>query len=191
LAAIIDAATIGVLSALCIRWIRRGARDGHPRFERLGGRWWTRVFSSATAVLDQQIGSPGDLILGLRTVDSRTGRRVALWRTLALVLAQAAVQELRRRAFGVRPPISQAEHAQLAREVQAINDNHPDDPDARHHATMRLYAERRVDVKFTGWRMLAGVVGAALVNQWLRRRLAPTVVVAPHGRVGSSRPHSP
>jgi hypothetical protein len=175
LGGIIDAATIGGASILYTIWTRRGARGAGGR---LGGRWQQRVLNSVTALVYQQLGSPGAWILGLRTVDSRTGRRLALWRSLAVVLAAAAIQELRGRAFGVRtasPPVDQAE---IAREMQAIRDAHPDDPDARNHAMMSFYRERKAGVAFSGPRALAGIVGATLANQWLRRRLAPTVVVS-------------
>ena len=45
-----------------------------------------------------QIASPGERLSGVRTVDRRTGRRVALWRTLLLVTVRAAGAELVRRS---------------------------------------------------------------------------------------------
>jgi hypothetical protein len=178
LAAMIDAATIGVPSFLYMRRAQRSA-DGRAQLGKLGGQW-NRVIGPVRASLDQQVGSPGGWVVGLRTIDSRTGRRVALWRTLVLALARIAMGMLQRRTFGVNTPTSQAEHASFARELEAIKHAHPDDPEARNDAMMRLYRERerRVDVNLFGWRMLAGIVGSVLVNQWLRRRLAPTVVVS-------------
>jgi hypothetical protein len=184
LAGIIDMAVIGVLYALYARSAQRSA-DGRALGRLAGGRW-NRVINCARPLLDEQIGSPGAWIVGVRTVDSRTGRRVALWRTLVVVLARAAVGALQRRAIGKRPPISEVERAELARERRAIRDTYRDDPDARNDAMMRLYEKRKVEFKPTGWRILAGVVGAVLVNQGLRRRLAPTVVVSRR-----SQDHSP
>ncbi len=179
LAAIIDMAAIGVPHSLYMSRAQRTA-SGRARLEKLGGRW-NRASNIARPVLDEQIGSPGVWIIGLRTVDSRTGRRVALWRTLVLALARVLSWELGRGALGVRPPLSKPERADLAREMQAIRDAHADDDEARQLAMMRLYQERRVDVKL-GWRWLAGLAGAVFVNHWLRRRLAPTVVVSTRGR---------
>jgi hypothetical protein len=184
LAGIIDMAAIGVPYALYARWAQRSA-DGHALGKLAGGRW-NRVINCAMPLLDEQIGSPGAWIVGVRTVDSRTGRRVALWRTLVVVLARTAVGALQRRALGVRPPISEVEHAELARERRAIQDTYRDDPDARNDAMMRLYERRKVNFKPTGWRILAGVVGLVFVNQGLRRCLAPTVVVSRR-----SQDHSP
>jgi hypothetical protein len=186
LAGLINAATIGAVSVLHTRWQRR-SRDAGSRPGASGERRWPRLLSLATVVLDQQVGTPGGWIMGLRTVDSRTGRRLALWRSLALALAGAGIQELRRRAFGVRKPLAVGERADLAHQLETIKDTHRDDPDGRQRETMRAFSERQVDVKYMGWRVLAGVVGATFVNHRLRRRLAPTTVVARERR----QPHSP
>jgi hypothetical protein len=175
LAGMIDAATLGAPFAL-YRWRIARSGEGRVKGERLDG--WNRVFTAATRLADEQVGSPGSRIVGLRTVDSRTGRRVAFWRSLVVVLAEAATRELSRRAFGVRPPISEAQRAEWARQMQALEDAHPEDGDARREAIARLYEERQVHVRFTGRRMLAGIVAPALINHWLRRRLAPTIVVS-------------
>ncbi len=189
LASLIDMVTIGLPYALFARRAARGA-DGRALGRAAGGRWG-RVFNWARPALDEQVGSPGAWIVGLRTVDSRTGRRVALWRTLALTLARAAIGELQRRAVGVRSPAVEAEHATLARELQAIKDAHPDDPGARADAIKRLYSERGgIDVRFNPLRVLGGVTAATFANRWLRRRLAPTVVIVT-ARRARERPHSP
>jgi hypothetical protein len=152
---------------------------------------WMLWFGPTSEFVREQLGSPGEWIVGVRTVDRRTGRRVALWRTVTLVLARVVVDEIQRNTSGVPSPIPEAQHAELARELQAIKDAHPDDPDARNQATMRLYKERQVDFaggQPAGWRMLAGIVGGVAVNRWARRQLAPTVDVVSRERV---RDHSP
>jgi hypothetical protein len=150
-----------------------------------------RLFGPTSEFVHEQLGSPGEWIMGVRTVDSRTGRRVALGRTLVLVLARVVVDEIQRNVSGVPSPIPMARHAELARERQAIMDAHPDDPDARNHAMRRLYKERQADFaggQSVGWRMLAGIVGGVAVNRWARRRLAPTVDVVSRER---GRDHNP
>ncbi len=191
LASLIDMVTIGLPYALFARRAAGGA-EGRALRGAAGGRWelWGRVFNWVRPALDEQVGSPGAWIVGLRTVDSRTGRRVALWRTLVLTLARAATGELQRRAVGVRSSVAEAEHAKFARELRAIREAHADDPDARNDAIKRLYSERGgVDVRFNPLRVLGGVAGGVLANRWLRRRLAPTVVVATRG--AREPPHSP
>jgi hypothetical protein len=178
LAAVIDMAAIGVPYALYIRQAARSA-GGREGLQKLGGRPG-RVLDGARLLISEQIGSPGARIAGVRTVDSRTGRRMALWRTLVIVLARVLTGELQRRAAGARAPISQADAAESAREMRSIMEAHADDDDARRLALAHYFDERRIDAHI-GWRTLAGVVAAALVNHWLRRRLAPTTVIVSRG----------
>jgi hypothetical protein len=44
---------------------------------------WQRLLGEGLTVLGEQLPTPGQRIVGLRTVDARTGQRVELWRTLA------------------------------------------------------------------------------------------------------------
>jgi hypothetical protein len=88
LAALVDMA----LTAAVVWMLRaRAAADERTR--------WLSVLPPE--LIREQLGSPGRRMLGLRTVDRRTGRRVALWRSLALVGARMGGQLLARR---IAPP---------------------------------------------------------------------------------------
>jgi hypothetical protein len=79
---------------------------------------WMRLLAPAFAVLGEQVGTPGGWIAGVMTVDRRTGRRLALWRTLAVALAQVATRALSRR-LTPRPALpSGDERRQRASEVR-------------------------------------------------------------------------
>ncbi|HYB23738.1 MAG TPA: hypothetical protein VED41_08070 [Solirubrobacteraceae bacterium] len=132
----------------------------------------------ALAVLREQLGSPGGWIVGLRTVDSRTGQRVALWRTLAVLGGRALTARLSRRLAPVQV-MSDAERGEL----RAVFDRHSGDHEALEDELRRLHEQRRRHAKPV-WQMPAGVLAAALVNRWLRRRLAPTMVIRSRGRAG-------
>jgi hypothetical protein len=177
LAGLINAAIMAGPLVLRIRQIRRTSAGGRSQLDRRGGQWWARIPGPAMRLIEEQIGTPGARAAGLRTVDRRTAQRVALWRTVVVALAQLAIDVLQRRVFGVRPSTSDATQADLGRELQAIKAAHANDPDARNHAIMQLYKERKLDVEIPIWRPVAGVAGSMLINRWLRRRLAPTVVV--------------
>jgi hypothetical protein len=176
---LIDAGTLGVLFALYLRSIRRSggdAGDTDPvRLQR-----WLRPLSPAVGVLSEQLGTPGRWIVGLRTVDRRTGRRVALWRSLAVALLGAVTQAVRRRLTPASRPISESEREDFVREVEAIRERYADDSQLMQEKMMRLYEQRRIGVNL--WRWLPATVGPALIKSRLRRRLAPTVVVVSRPR---------
>src|SRR5947209_5450234 len=78
-----DAAFFGALF-----WLARSrglAREGSAG---------ARLMAVPVEVLREQLRSPGQRLLGTRTVDRRTGTRVALWRTLALGGSRVAAAEL-------------------------------------------------------------------------------------------------
>ncbi len=79
---------------------------------------WMRMLAPAFAVLGEQVGTPGGWIAGVRTVDRRTGRRLSLWRTLAVALAQVATRVLSRRLTPSPALPSEDERRQRAREVR-------------------------------------------------------------------------
>jgi hypothetical protein len=152
---------------------------------------WMRLLAPAFAVLGEQVGTPGGWIAGVRTVDRRTGRRLALWRTLAVALAQVATRVLSRR-LTPRPALaSEDERRRRARDVQAIKERYADDEDARNAELMRHYAEHRVNVTASFWPPLIAGLGSTLVNRTVRRRLAPTLVVSRGPAEPPASPHSP
>jgi hypothetical protein len=175
LAGLINAATLGLLYALYWRWLRHSGRDAGPHTDaaRLGR--WLRLFNVVVGILGEQLGSPGGWIVGLRTVDRRTGRRVGLWRTLAVALLGAATEAGRRRLTPAMPPISESEREDLTREARAIRQRYADDSHLQQEAVNSVYEQRRIEVNL--WRRLPAIVGPALINSRLRRRLAPTIVV--------------
>jgi hypothetical protein len=183
LAGLIDAATVVVLFARYLRSIWRSGPDAGPGPDPVGLQRWLRPLAPAVRVLSEQLGTPGGWIVGLRTVDRRTGRRVALWRSLAVALLGAVTEAVRRRLTPASPPISESEHEDFVREVQAIRERHADDRQLLGEEN-RLYEERRIGVNL--WRWLPATVGPALINSRLRRRLAPTVVVVSRPRVRHS-----
>jgi hypothetical protein len=176
-AALINAAILGVLCALYLRWqwVRGSGRDAGLHTDTARMQRWRRLLAPAVGVLRQQLGSPGAWIVGLRTVDRRTGRRLALWRTLAASLVEVATEAGRRRLTPAPRLITQSENEDLIRDVEAIRERYADDDQLREEATMRLYEERRIGMNL--WRVLPAIVGPALINNRLHRRLAPTVVV--------------
>ncbi|MGA2452529.1 MAG: hypothetical protein ABSG93_03330 [Solirubrobacteraceae bacterium] len=188
LADLIDTAVMALPAVLYWRRAWRARKSGQqaaspPR--------WTRALGPAVTVLGEQVGTPGAWIMGVRTVDRRTGRRIALWRTLAVALARVATQVLSRR-LTPRPAVpSDAEHQQRRRQVEAIEARHPDDEDARNAELMRHYAEHRMNVTIGIWPPLAAALGSTLVNRSLRRRLAPTLVVSRRPAERPPSPHSP
>ena len=180
LAGMIDVAVMGAAHLLYTRWLGRGGRDGRNVLRR--GQRWTRVVGPAKTILEEQIGTPGGWIVGVRTVDARTGQRVALWRTLAIAFAGVATRELGRRVRGGSPPITDVEHEWRARELRAIHERYRDDPDARNAALAELCGERQVNARLSRGPTLAAAGLQTLVSRRLRRRLAPTVVVDARGR---------
>jgi hypothetical protein len=129
--------------------------------------------------------------MGVRTVDRRTGRRIALWRTLTVALVRIATQQLARRLTPRPTGPSDTEREQQRREVEAIEARYPDEEEARNTALMRHHAEHRVNVTAAIWPPLIAGLGSALVNRSLRRRLAPTLVVARGPAERPPLPHSP
>jgi len=89
LAGLIDA---GVMTA--IRRARRHAGGGSSQRGRQD-----RAFEALLGAtpLWERIGTPGGLLMGLRTVDRRTGRPLAPWRVAVLVVGDLGIGELRTR----------------------------------------------------------------------------------------------
>jgi hypothetical protein len=109
LAGLIDSAVLALPAALYLRRALRASGAGRPAARPPG---WTRMLTPAVAVLGEQVGTPGSLIMGVRTVDRRTGRRLALWRTLTVALAQVATRLLIRRLTPHPVVPSEAERGQ-------------------------------------------------------------------------------
>src|SRR4051812_15506854 len=113
LAGIVDVAIVG-----CPAWIwRRRAASAAGA----GRTRWMQLLGELGEPIREQLGSPGQRLLGVRTVDRRTGRRVELWRTLVLLGAGGGGQLLVRRLTPpVQTPEQEREHKRYWAELNAI-----------------------------------------------------------------------
>ncbi len=189
LVGLIDAAVMALPAA--IQWRRAWRARGTERpVARTPG--WMRVLTPAVAVLGEQVGTPGGWIMGVRTVDRRTGRRLALWRTLTVALVQLATRLLAERLTPRPSHPLEEERRQQAREIQAIEERYADDEEARNTELMRHYQEHGINVVSVNiWPPIVAGLASALVNRTVRRRLAPTLVVSRGPAVQPASPHSP
>jgi hypothetical protein len=158
----------------------RGA-EGAPSGFASARRWLARL-GPLQSILAEQTGSPGLWLAGIQTVDRRTGKRVALWRTAVIVGSRAAGEAA---AGCLKPeppaPISESERRQREREIRDIEERFAGDADARSRALMEHYMEHHQPVTVNISRPLVlGVLGTIL-NGRLRRRLAPTILVSRRG----------
>jgi hypothetical protein len=186
LAGLIDAAVFGLLAALYLRrmWRRGPGADGD--LKDLPRR--TRPLGLAVSVIEEQLGTPGGWIVGLRTVDLRTGRRLALWRTLAVAITRLVTEAASRRLVPAPPSIPVSEREEFGRELRAIEEAYPGDGGRLAEASSRFDERHRVEMKQSRWlsRWLLAVVVPALINRRLRRHVAPTVVVVSPRRLTHS-----
>jgi hypothetical protein len=128
----------------------------------------------AVEILREQVGSPGQLLLGVRTLDRRSGERVALWRSMALGGVAWGGQLLVRRL--APPPPGPEQKQALERywsELRETGARHPDGPDATGGACRPLLQPPPITVNVG--RAVAPTVAVGLVTNRLRRLLAPTV----------------
>jgi hypothetical protein len=152
--------------------LARGGRPA-PAFTR-----WTRLSSLALELVREQVGSPGQRLLGLRTVDKRTGRRVEMWRSAVVLAVGVAGRQLARR---LTPPVQTAEHEReregFMLELQALEARHPGDPQAREAERIELFQRYPPPVTINLWRTAGPSLAAGLLTSRLRRWLAPTVEI--------------
>ncbi len=171
-------------------WWRNRRAGAAGRQEMAGGVRKLALLAPLKTIFDEQLGSPGAWVAGVRTVDKRTGRRVALWRTVLIVSARVGMRAAAERFTKPTPPLSEADKAEIARETQAIQERFADDEDARNAALMAHYREyhKPVEVNLVG--PMAIALGSSVLNSRLRRHLAPTMLV---GRPREAPPadHSP
>jgi hypothetical protein len=172
IAGLVDAALWSVPLAIKLRQMRRGEGTGD------GGERAKRARRAATlgwGALGQQLGTPGQRIVGLRTVDRRTGRRLALWRSLAVagvaLAGDAIASGLRSSGARQRPDPQERERA-----VRAIREAHRRDEAAANRALTDYFREHQgppIDLT----RLIYVPLAVNLVQSRLRKRLAPTTVV--------------
>jgi hypothetical protein len=165
-------------------WLWRQRRGG----ESMRAARWTALLGLAAESLRQQLRSPGQLLLGLRTVDRRTGRRLELWRTLALLgVGVAREMFVRRLAPRQLTPEQERDRSGFLDELNAIQARHPDDAVAREAERRRLFERQHNPLPDVLRRAAAPMLAIGLLNSRLRRRLAPTIEVLAE----RSEPHKP
>ncbi|HTC73686.1 MAG TPA: hypothetical protein VK655_12425 [Solirubrobacteraceae bacterium] len=179
LAGAIDAALVGGGT-----WLWRRRRGG----ESARAARWMGLLEPAAESLRQQLRSPGQLLLGLRTVDRRTGRRLELWRTLVLLgFGVGRGVLVRRLAPPVLTPEQERDRSGFLDELNAIQARHPDDAGARESERQRLFERQHNQLPDIIRRTAVPALALGLLNSRLRRRLAPTTEVLADGH----EPHSP
>ncbi len=168
-AGLVDAAVFGGVSL-------RARKIGVVREGTLLARLLTP--SMLDLLLGQQLRTPGQLMLGIRTVDRRNGARVALWRSLALAGAGAAGGDLVRRLAPTEDPARRRAQQALASETHEIFKRHPQASPER-EAALREASARYPNsmVSPDPVRIFLPPLLVGLLSAGLRRRLAPTVEV--------------
>jgi hypothetical protein len=177
LAAVIDVAITAVPMMLFIRRNMRAGIDSRRAVER---NRTVSAIAPLKAVLEEQMGSPGVWVAGIRTVDTRTGRRVALWRTLLLASARLGLHQLVRRAPRPDPRLA-GRRAEVRRETAAIAARFREGEEGARNAAMEAYFKGMPgDQMMTAGllRPIAIGLGSVLINHFLRRRIAPTTLVS-------------
>jgi hypothetical protein len=183
LAGLMDAALWGVPTGLALRRMRRGANGPEQGAAAARAREATRI---GWSVLGEQFGTPGQWIMGLRTVDRRTGTRLALWRSLAVPTVKVA-------GGAIAGRLASADHApppdprERELELRAIREAHHGDEEATNAALAEHYRSHRappIDLK----RKLYIPLALGLLHSQVRRRLAPTTVVVHRGAQAEAAP---
>ncbi len=175
LAGLLDVSLVGGLLWL----VRRQQGGAAAAAERL--RWLRYVPADA---LREQLRTPGQRLLGIRTVDRRTGQRVALWRTLALVGVAGGSQLIVNRLKPPDTPAQEREREAFVEEMQAIMRRHPQRSPERDAERQALLARHQSTLPGRDLqRALALTFLAGLVTRRLRRRLAPTREILVRRRV--------
>ena len=132
--------------------------------------------------LREQLGTPGQRLFGVRTVDRRTGERVELWRTLLLTAVAAGGQQLARRLTPAQTPAQDPAREDYLSELRAIHQRHPADSPDRQSELRALGARHPGPVNLQLGSLLGPALAAGLLTSRLRRRLAPTTDVLARGR---------
>jgi hypothetical protein len=177
LARLVDMATVAGVMYARRRMTGRRLIDAGPSVAPSAARKALGELLWPTALLER-VGTPGERLLGVRTVDRRSGRPVALGRAVALTATAAAITALRTRL--APPPVTDEDRRlqqELMREVDELKRRHGDDPDAFNAAMAKLWEKRKGATRNTVGPFLAINLGLSLLVRRLQRRIAPTVVV--------------
>jgi hypothetical protein len=142
---------------------------------------WQRLLGEGLAVLGEQLPTPGQRIVGLRTVDARTGQRVELWRTLARAGFRGGSGMLVRRLMRRDDSVDlEASRQELKMELAALQERYVDDREGLNAAAAGLLKDRQADgrlpaVKVMRWLPVA--LGLGLLQRRVNRALSPTIVI--------------
>jgi hypothetical protein len=167
-ASLIDAAVMGAAGyALRTQGSPADERDKESKARRDKARRSIAPFRDALA---EQVGSPGQWVVGVRLVDVRTGKRLALWRTVARAGLAIGSELLLDRYVRV----SSVAHEQFRQEIERLRALHHEDSEALQQAVMLLYRDRGP----VGHGLRPATVRlVGLARTRLTRMLARTVVV--------------
>jgi hypothetical protein len=129
----------------------------------------------------EQYGSPGQRIVGLRTVDARTGRPVALRRRLLLIVIARASELLRNRVMNANNAAAQAHQRELTERLKLLRAEHGEGTPELQEAIGQQFEQRRADGAVQPavnnlWLLPVGIA-IGVLNRRLERALAPTIVV--------------
>jgi len=176
LAGLLDAGLLGG-----VLWVARGRETARPV------RLAASLLAPTGEFVREQLASPGQRLLGVRTVDRRTGRRLDLWRTGTLVGFAALAQLLERRLRPGADPAGEARRSALAAEIGAIGERYRDDPARRDAEFRRAALDSGLPPVLPGLARIAGAgIALGAARRRLRRRLAPTVEVLARGHSSHS-----
>ncbi len=125
----------------------------------------------------QQLGSPGQRLVGIRTVDERTGARVAAWRSLACMAVTAGAELLAARVR--RSETDQQRHAREShhQEIADTYRRHPGDPAAGEAERARLREQAPPEMALRVIDFVGPPLAVSLLAGRLRRRLVRPVEV--------------
>jgi hypothetical protein len=147
---------------------------------------WLRLLGPSSELVREQLGSPGQRLLGLRTVDRRTGRRVEPWRSGVLFAIGVAGQMILVR---LRPPADtpeqERERERFGQELRALLERHP-------QGSPEFAAEREALFERCGSGLpnhlsaMPAAIALGIAVRRLRRHLAPTIET-----LAALRSHSP
>jgi hypothetical protein len=163
--------------------VRGGGADGDAVLSRSRRRAdLLRLGGEGARLLGERYGTPGQRLVGLRTVDARSGEPVALPLTVALAATKVAAGVLSKRLTRARPLAeASASGREIGLAVQALRDECGEDVERFQRELAALYRERRPEQPSPSALELARpvLIGGALslAHGRLRRALAPTVVV--------------
>lgn len=137
-----------------------------------------RVIGPASPLVREQLGSPGQRLLGIRTVDRRTGARTSAWRSLAAAGLGAGGQVL---AARLQPP-AEPEERRLERQRfhEAMSETyrrHSTEPEAGAAERARLLTDAPPGISVNIWRSVAPQVAVGVAASRLRRRLVSTTEI--------------